>query len=163
MKRKFIKDHMSIALAREEFHGHDNSVWSKEYFDEKSGGYVVVHRQRIKHSKINKTERAKYEKEFYMAKIFAQNGYRVEMLQEIIGYSSPDVTINGILADLKRTEGINNIVKYARKAIRRQGAEIVLFQFDNNSAKLRLELLELKSGGYKALYFFTGKNKVYEI
>ena len=37
--------------------------WEKAYFDEDSGGYLVVNKQRNKQGNVNKQEKEKYNKE----------------------------------------------------------------------------------------------------
>ncbi len=98
-----------------------------------------------------------------MAEIYALNGYKVEMLAEVPRVSSPDVLIDGLPADLKRTGSHNNIVNYAKKAVREQGAELVLFQLDTMTPEIRKELNKLKSIGIRCKYFITGEGKVYSI
>jgi hypothetical protein len=90
-----------------------------------------------------------------MATVFAQNGYRIELLNE--GTQLPDVRINGELADLKCTASHNNIVRYAKKAVREQGAKMVLFQFDSESEAIYKQVEILKREKITGLYFFTGK------
>ncbi len=119
--------------------------------------------ERERRSHISRNERLKHNKEREMALVFARNGYRVEMLKEIPRISSPDVRIDGVPAELKRTASAGNIVKMAKKAITKQGARVVLFQFDIDSEQVRWELLELKRRGYSVLYFFTGQEKVYSL
>ncbi len=119
--------------------------------------------ERELHSHINKNERAIYEKEYAMSKVFARNGYRIEMLSETSRISSYDANINGIPADLKRISGENNIVKSASKAIHKQHAKVVLFQFDKQSERVFLELLKLRRRKYNVYYFFTGEDIVYKL
>jgi hypothetical protein len=136
--------------------------WEKVYFDDHSGGYLVIDKERIEHSKISKNEKAKFDKEYAMTMVFAQNGYRIEMLKEVPRVPSPDVTINGSKADLKHVSSHNNIVRHAKKAIQKQGAEIVLFEFENNTKKIQEELDKLKIDGIKVYYYFTGnKSKIH--
>jgi len=44
------------------------------------------------------------------------------------------ININGIAAELKRASSHNNILNYAKKAIFKQNAKIVLFEFVEMSA-----------------------------
>jgi hypothetical protein len=137
-----------------------DSDWEKAYFDRYSGGYVVTDKQRIEHSKVSKNEKAKYDKEIEMSIVFAKNGYKIELLKEIPRISSPDAKINGVFADLKRVSGHNNIVKDAKKAVRKQGAEIVLFEFDAMTHSIKNELDKLKKLGINVKYFIAGTDKV---
>jgi len=138
------------------------SEWQKAYFDKLSGGYVVVDKQRIENSKINNNEKEKFAKEYAMSRVFAQNGYRIEILMERPGFSSSDITINGIMAELKKTSSHNNMLKYAKKAIDKQGAKLVIFEFDKDTKKIQEELDKLKRMNIKVYYYFTGnKQKIH--
>lgn len=95
-----------------------------------------------------------------MSNVFAKNGCQIELLNELLGISSPDVRINGISADLKSTKGHSNIVKYAKKAVRKQGAEIVLFEFEGFGSEHINELKKLKEEGINALFYIKGEDKV---
>lgn len=131
--------------------------WQKSYFDDKTGGYVVTEKQRIISAEKSKNELAKYQKEVDMCNVLAKSGYRIEHLVEVAGVSSPDVKINEIFADLKRTKGAGNIINYAIKATEKQGAEIVLFQFEEMNAKILGAINALKLRNIKGKYFITGK------
>ena len=136
--------------------------WEKTFFDDLSGGYVVVNKQRIEHSKRSKNEKAKFDKEFEMSLVFAKNGCKIELLEEIPRISSPDVRINGILADLKRVSSHNNIVKEAKKAVNNQGAKIVLFEFETENDKIHKEILKLQNVGIHGKYYFTKKYLIHD-
>ncbi len=131
----------------------------KDYFNGNNGGFLATHRQRKDAGEVNKNERQKYEKETDMCRVFARNGYRVEHQAEQPGVSSPDVLINSLPADLKRLSSHNNIVRHAEKAVRKQGAKVVLFQFDEDTKRVHEELEKLKKKGIRTYYFFTGKEK----
>jgi hypothetical protein len=150
------------ADSRREYLQHDAKEWKREYFNRENGGYLVVDRGRIEHSKVSKNERAKFDKEYAMAKVFAENGYKIEMLKEVPGVSSPDVTINGVKAELKRVSSHNNIVKYAQKAVKKQGAEVVLFEFEKETEAIKTELIGLKREGISAYYYYSSnKGSIY--
>ncbi|MDR1223692.1 MAG: hypothetical protein LBL07_12575 [Tannerella sp.] len=93
-----------------------------------------------------------------MSLVFAKNGDKIELLEEIPRIPSPDVKINGILADLKRVSGHNNIIKYANRAIYQQGAELILFQFDTMDDQIIAAINALKKRNIKGMYFVTGNN-----
>lgn len=133
--------------------------WMKDYFNGNNGGFLATHQDRRKAAEASKNERQKYEKEEAMCRTFAEGGYRVEHLAEQAGISSPDILIDGLKADLKRVSSHNNVVKYARKAIEKQGAECVLFQIDSMTEQMRNELHALKRRNIKVLYFVTGEEK----
>ena len=129
--------------------------WIKAYFDELSGGYLVVDKQRIEQGSINKQEKIKYDKEYNMCLILAQNGYKVEYLK--ITESSFDIYLNGISADLKKTSGSGNIVRYAKKAIHEQGAKIVIFEFEKESIEIYAKLEHVKKINIHGKYYFSNK------
>lgn len=145
--------------SREEYLSYNPDTWRRDLFIRGNGGYLVTNRQRIEHAKISKNEWEKFKKEFEMCKVFAEGGNKIKLLAERPGVSSPDVKINDIPADLKRTSSHHNIAKYARKAVYKQGAEMVLFQFDNDTPEIHVEVMELRKAGIHGKYFFSGKEK----
>jgi hypothetical protein len=150
------------ADSRNEYLGHDTKQWQREYFNRENGGYLTVDKERIAHSKVSKNEKAKFDKEYAMSMVFARNGYKVEMLKERSGFSSSDITINGAKADLKRVSSHNNIVKDAKKAVRKQGAEMVLFEFEKETKEIYSEIKKLSGKNIHGRYYFTGEeNKIY--
>lgn len=142
------------------YHAHPADTWEHTAIYPKAGGYVVTHRERLKHSSISKNETDKFQKELRMCQVFAKNGYKIELLNEVPGVSSLDVRINGISAELKSTKGHSNIVKYAKKAISKQGAEIVLFEFEGFGSEHINELKKLKEEGINVLFYIKGEDKV---
>jgi hypothetical protein len=152
-----------VADSQKEYLQHDETKWQRAYFNSENGGYLVVNKQRIAHSQASKNERIKFDKEYSMSMVFAQNGYRIEMLEEIPGVSSADVRINGVLADLKRVSSHNNMTSYAKKAIKRQGAKAVLFEINAMTHEIQDELVKLKNLGIHVKYFITGRNKVIDV
>jgi hypothetical protein len=145
------------------YNRYDAAIWLRHYYDDASGGYVVVHRQRFSRRSISKNECAKFDKEVGMAIVFARNGYCIEMLEEISGKSSPDVRINGVSADLKYLTSHNNIVRKAKIAVRNQGASVVLFAFTNISDKTHEALNKLRSIGIDILYYVENVEVVYTL
>ena len=134
--------------------------WKKIYFDKYSGGYVVSKKQRIEHSELSKNEKAKFDKELEMSLVYAKNGYKIELLEEIPRIPSPDVKVNSILADLKKISSHNNIVKEAKRAINNQGAKILLFEFDTETDKIHKEILKLQNIGIHGKYYFTKRKDI---
>ncbi len=159
MEEKDIKER--IPRSYERYCSYDLKVWSLAFFDEKTGGYVVVNRNRMESAWKSSNRRDTYDKELKMAKVFARNGYAIEMVEEDTNVVSYDVLIDGRPADFKKTKGTSNIYKYAKEAVRKQGAKVVLFQFEENTETVQLELLWLKRMGYEVMYFFTDEQKVY--
>ena len=129
----------------------------KAYFNACNGGYLVVNEQRITQGNVNKQEKEKYNKEYNMCLTLAKNGYEVEYLKMTEG--SFDIYLNGISADLKKTASHNNVLDYAKKAIYKQGAKLVVFEFEKMTGKIRDELNKLKRMGIKVKYF-TSADKI---
>ena len=146
-----------IEKAFEEYNAYDPEIWHREYFNRDNGGYLVVDKQRIEQSKLNKQEKEKYDKEHDMCLTLAQNGYKVEYLK--ITERGFDIYLNGISADLKKTISHNNILGYAKKAVIKQGAETVVFEFDIITGRIRDELNKMKRAGITVKYF-TSKDKI---
>lgn len=156
-----LRNERTIANSKAKFDAYDEKQWNKTYFSADNGGFVVTEKERIVSANKSKNEMAKYIKERDMSIVYAENGYKIEHLSEIPRISSPDVKINGKYADLKRTKSHNNIVRHAKKATTEQGAELVLFQFEERTADLHNELNKLTKEGVKGMYFITGENIVY--
>jgi phage gp29-like protein len=148
-----------VSYSRQLYKGYPKE-WQKEFFNDQNGGFVVTNKNRISKAKVNKQETSKYKKEFSMAKVFAGSGFRMELLDEIAGISSPDALFNGLKADLKSISSHNNIIRDAKKAIYKQGADVVLFEFTNDTPKIHLEILKLRKMNIKAYYYFTGKENM---
>ena len=148
--------------SRKEYNAYGDDV-ERILFDHDTGGYVVAHASRMAHGDRSKNEREKLEKEMRMAKVFARNGYRIEMLGEADRDSAPDVLINGVRGDLKSTSSSNNIVKYAKKAFQKQGADIVLFEIDAMTRDIYSELLKAKKKGGRVFYYTKEDELVHEL
>ena len=93
-----------------------------------------------------------------MCLTLAQNGHKIEFLKLTEG--SFDIFIDDISADLKKTKTHNNMVNYAKKAIREQGAKIVIFEFETETDMIHAELKRLQSKRISGKYYFTKKKDV---
>ena len=138
-KEKLENKEGHINVQRAEFDAYDTSKWKKKYFDKKTGGYVVIERDRIYQSQKSKGEKEKFDREQGMNMTLARNGYAVEHLDDR-GGTGYDIHLNGIKADLKKTGSHNNMVNYAKKAIRKQGADMAVFEFEKMYDKIHSEL-----------------------
>lgn len=110
---------------------YERTVWEHSYIAPDDNGFVVTQLQRISESRASNQERSKFEKEMRMCQTIARNGHDVEYLQGVgrAQGQTYDITMSGTKADLKCiTGGAGNIVKYARKALTKQGAEAVVFE-----------------------------------
>ena len=154
---------MNIKEARAKFDSYGHN-WDLDYFNNDNGGYLVIDKQRIAQSELSKNERVKFKKEKEMSLVFSNNGYKIELLGENPRIPSPDITIDGVLSDLKKLSSHNNIVKEAKDAIVNKGAKIVVFEFSENNKEIQTQLIKLANSynihGY--FYFSSNKNKIYK-
>lgn len=133
-------------------------------YESPSGGSVTVNEQRIESSRKSKNERKKFDKEFAMCRVLADNGHTVVMLAETPGISSPDITLDGQKAELKSVSCTStHIVDYAIKATTKQGAEIVIFQTDRITAKFMEDIGKIKMRNIQGMYFQADGPELYEI
>ena len=144
---------------------YDKEIWEHTYIAE--NGYVVTHKDRIAEANKTKQEKAKYKKELKMCKILANIGHRIEHLsdkgrEDNLTY---DIKFDGIPADLKQIDGgPNNIVRYARKALKEQGAKAVIFELHGRERAFYDKLGEArrKYEG-KILFYFSDEHVLKEI
>jgi len=148
-----------IEEARIKYESYDANEWESVYFDEYSGGFVVIKKIRIAQSEQSKNEKIKFAKEYGMCKVLATGGNSIEFLEDKRG--SYDIHLNDIKADLKKTGSHINIVNYAKEAIRKQGAEIVVFEFENNTKDIHTQLLKLgNTYDIHGYYYFSGSKNI---
>ena len=115
-----------IASARKTFDKY-GTAWTKAYFDERSGGYYVIHRA---HQFAKKGGGG--DAELVVSRMLAKyNGKRVEMLAENQGVPSPDIRFDGKTWDIKaiNTANIETIRKYIKNA---RKADNVIFYADSD-------------------------------
>ncbi len=137
----------------------DGKSWRSDYYTN-DGGVLITSRKRIAEADLNKQELEKFNKEYGMCRALAMNGHRVVYRETVEG--SFDILLDDKPADLKKTASDGNIVKYANKAVNRQGAELVVFEFVNETAKIHARIEKLKQLNLKGYYFFSrDKTKLY--
>ena len=73
---------------------------------------------------------------------------------------SSDIRINNVLGDFKSTKGAGNIVKYAHKAVKIQGADVVLFEFEEFGSPIIAEIEKLKKQGIHGFFYVKGEDKI---
>ena len=144
--------------ALREFRAYSSEQWKRKHFDEFSGGYVVIDKRRLEYSERSKGTKATFDKELSQSKVLARNGFRVEMIHEPRGEKSPDIRLNGILAELKRTGVPGKIVKDSKEAVRSveqrgKGADIVVFEIEQMTPRIRSELNNVKRLEIHVKYF----------
>ncbi|MCD8386271.1 MAG: hypothetical protein LUD17_05195 [Bacteroidales bacterium] len=142
--------------------------WEKTYFDHETGGYVVTHKDRIKSGKQSDNEWEKFMKEQDMAQDLAQQGHKVAHLSDLGRPKGQtyDILYDGKPADLKSVSSHNNIERYARHALRDQGAKIVIFRLET-SVKQDKALIALRGAKRKykgrIVYYSQKDGKIHEI
>lgn len=136
-----------------------DKTWKRDFFNDKNGGYLVTSKGRIEQSKKSKREGVKFKKEWEMSKNYANAGYRIEIIDEDSRLGGVDVLFNGIHSELKSVSSHNNIIKEAKDAVVKKKALIVLFEFTNDTPKIREKIAELKRKGYRTYYYFSDKPK----
>lgn len=141
-----------------------SSEYKRICFDEQSGGYVAIHKDRIPTATSSGNERRVYEKELNMATTFAKHGFRQQLILEPENTAGVDVICNGIKADYKQLSSHNNILKQAKHAIAKQGANMILFEFTKRNPKIGEKLHQLKQMGIRAYYYYSDDPKtIYEL
>jgi hypothetical protein len=160
-KASYFKKQKNTALPEDETNltalfNHKPTQWRADYYDEK-GGWLFTERDRIKGGRLNDHEKAKFTKEHNMCVVLSENGYKVDFPAERTGEF--DIYVNGKSADLKKTSSHNHIVDYAKKAINKQGAEFVVFEFEYMTHEIALTLLWLKKHLKYQVLYFTSKNR----
>lgn len=136
---------------------YDETTWERTYVSPKDIGLVATQLERIAEATASNAERNKFNKEMRMCKVLADNGHDVEYLQ---GVNRPagqtyDILFDSIKADLKCvTGGAGNIVKYAKKALTKQGGEAVVFEIPSHNPKYYEALAEASRKCTGRIFFY---------
>lgn len=150
-----VKESRKEYLEREGIH---------KFFDEDSGGYIVVDKQRQYKGNLNKQEKAKFDKEYGMCEVLAKQGHKIELVEEPSTKAFYDIMLDGKPAELKKMRSHNHIVREAKEAVRKKGAEIVVFEFDRMTEAIQLELNKLRKLGIECRYYYSDNpSKIYEL
>lgn len=159
--------------ARRKYLSYSKERWEHTYYNPSSSGYVVTELGRIAFGQKNKQEKAKFDKEQRMCRKYADFGFQIEHLSENPGIPTHDVNVvnasslssivlvNGQKGDLKSLSSGNNVYRHGMEAIKKQGAEIVLFEFTARSAQIRSELNKLSRKNVHGFYYFMGEDRYY--
>ncbi|MDE5628449.1 MAG: hypothetical protein K2I69_02705 [Muribaculaceae bacterium] len=94
-----------------------------------------------------------------MANRYANGGHTIEFAAN--DTASYDVLFDGLKADFKSTSSPGNIVKYAKHAVREQGADIVLFEFTSFGTNYIEEIEKQKRIGIHGRYLLPGDSTIY--
>jgi hypothetical protein len=66
--------------------------------------------------------------------------------------------------ELKKVDSYKQTQYHAKKAIKEQGAKLVVFEFKEETKEVYAEIESLRKKGYKGYYFFSNdKTKIYEL
>ncbi len=142
--------------ASERIKKYDDAKWERTHISSNNNGFVVTQKERIAEA-VNKQEIEKYEKEKRMCINLANNGHDIEFLR---GNNRPvgqtyDILMDGMKADLKCvTGGAGNIVKYAKKALTKQGGVAVIFELPNGNKEMFEALAEARRKLSGHIYFY---------
>ena len=133
-------------------------------FCPETGGYLATSWKRIEEAEKSNQETKKYEREHHICIVYAKNGHRIKHLpdRKDNGEGTYDAICDGVKADIKKTGSTNNIIKYASRAIKKQEAEMILFEFEKWDNDFRELVDELVRKGYPGMYFITGKGKIHQ-
>lgn len=123
---------------------------------------IKIPKSRLENTIKSKNEFYKFEKEYNMCKVAVQNGHKVEMLEEVSGFSSCDVLFDDKYAELKSITSVSN-VEHRFNHAKEQGAEVVLFELQTKNEKIVQKINELKEKGLKGYYYIRGENRLIEI
>lgn len=154
-------DNVLPASSRTDLSKYGEKEWEHTYVSD--NGAVVTQRERIIEAEQNKQEKEKYTKEKSMCKVLADNGHVIEHLSDTKRTDglTYDITIDGMPADLKQVDGgAGNIVKYARKALTRQGGKAVVFQLPSHEQKYYDAINEVRRKVEGKIYFYFADEKV---
>jgi hypothetical protein len=157
-----LESKTDISASWREYQSLPDGEWRKDFFCPENGGYLVTSWKRIELANKNPKELAKFNKEHDMCLVFAQSGLSIKHYEDEKPDGSYDVVCNGKKGDLKKTKGAGNIVRYAKYAIREQGAEIVLFEFEEWRAEVRDTISEMVRKNLHGYYFVSGLSIVHD-
>lgn len=133
--------------------------WKKEF--KQGAGFLVTEEARIPRQQSGNAWDV-YKKEHTMCVNFAKAGHRIIHLREVEGLF--DVFCDGLPADLKKTNSVSNLDHYVYHAIKNQGAQMVLIEFESESKNVYTKLQKYKREGLKILYYFSNaEDKVYTL
>lgn len=134
-------------LLFEEF---DDTDYIKIFFDSKTGGFVVAHKQHGKNE---------FETNRVIALLLAKGEYRVILLSNMIDIPTPDASINDEMWEFKtisQATNLKNRVQLDIKKGKRQAANILIF------IAQRYNIEDIRAGIYNAVKF-DDKEKIQKI
>ena len=109
---------MDIDKKKRIFEKYDRTFYNKLYFDEQTGGFVVIH---LQHSIYELEENT------FFGLALAKHGYCIELLPlfNVENQKNPDAAINNIIADFKRPKKFTNLRSAIQNRIKSAGNQLV--------------------------------------
>ena len=149
--------------SRKEYEALPDAEWRKDYFNEENGGYLATSWKRIEQAEKSNQEKRKFSREHQICLVYAAEGHRIKHLpdKKTNDEGTYDAICDNVKADLKKTGATNNIIKYASRATKKQGAQIILFEFETWNNEFRNLVDELVRKGYHGRYFISGNKKTH--
>lgn len=122
-----------IRKAREEYESFGKE-WKRDMFNDSTGGYLVTHSDRVGKSRKSKNESEKFDKEHTMCVNLVRAGYKVRLLKDGGPFGDCDITVDGVLADLKKMGSPRQIESYASDTFGKKKGKVVVFELESRKA-----------------------------
>lgn len=147
--------------ARNAIESYPAEKWERTHISADNKGLLVTERTRIEESKASSNASSVFDKEQRMCKVIADNGHIVEHLAEnnrAVG-NRYDVHIDGHKADLKcigADSNAGNMASYASDALKKQGANIVVFEIPRHEQQFYDAIHEcLRKYPIRVMFYFS--------
>lgn len=141
--------------------GGGGSKTVETFNDRKTGGKVYTEQGRIDLANKSGGEMDKYVKEKRVCEALAKDGHTVVHLDDTKRTDgSYDILLDGVKGDIKCLSNSNNILREGKKAVRKQGAEIVVFEMERIDSNVHREINALIERGIHGYYFLKGSGKI---
>ena len=131
------------------------------FTDGETGGKVYTEHGRIDLANKSGGEMDKYVKEKRVCETLARNGHTIVHLDDTKHTDGTyDILLDGVKGDIKCLSSSNNIMREGNKAVRKQGASIVVFEFERIDTKVHREINKLSDSGIHGFYFLKGTKQI---
>ena len=161
-REKIAAESMVSKNVRSKLDGYNTDKWKHSYISKREDGFVATEKERLEEAKASKNERQKFNKEYRMCRVAADNGHEVEYLRgnNRAPGQTYDIRLDGIPTDLKSTDGYNNIVRDAKKAFKKQGAKAILYELGSHNSLVYNKLNEVKRKYNVRIFFYFKDEKI---
>lgn len=122
-----------IRKAREEYESFGKE-WKRDMFNDSTGSYLVTHSDRVGKSRKSKNESEKFDKEHTMCVNLVRAGYKVRLFKDGGPFGDCDITVDGVLADLKKMGSPRQIESYASDTFGKKKGKVVVFELESRKA-----------------------------